>query len=84
MSYPPLQHLCAELVSVAQICESHHVAPGLGVLDHDDGGDHLKPEAGHLTSNYEAGDEGGEAATTTELTRRKEEKKNYPACNMIV
>ena len=39
---------------------------------------------GRCSEVGEAGDEGGEAATTTELTRIEEKLKNYPACNMSV
>ena len=39
---------------------------------------------GRCSEVGEAGDEGGEAATTTELTRIEEELKKYPACNMSV
>jgi hypothetical protein len=42
MSNAPLQHLCAEFICVAQICEAHNVASGLGILHHDDGRNHLK------------------------------------------
>merc|ERR1719220_1018843 len=35
MSKPPGKHLCAELVSVAQVCEADDVASGDRVLHHD-------------------------------------------------
>jgi hypothetical protein len=42
MSNPPLEHLCGEVVCVAQISEAHHITAGLRILDHDDRGNHLK------------------------------------------
>ncbi len=42
MSNPPLEHLCGEVVCVAQISEAHHIPAGLRILDHDDRGNHLK------------------------------------------
>ncbi len=41
MSNPPLEHLCGEVVCVAQISEAHHIPAGLRILDHDDRGNHL-------------------------------------------
>ena len=35
MSKSPGKHLCAELISVAQVCEADDVASGDRVLDHD-------------------------------------------------
>ncbi len=42
MSNSPLEHLCGEVVCVAQISEAHHIPAGLRILDHDDRGNHLK------------------------------------------
>ena len=40
MSKSPLEHLGTELVRVAELSEAEDLAPGLLVLDHQDGGDH--------------------------------------------
>jgi hypothetical protein len=49
MSNPPLEHLCGEVVCVAQISEAHHITAGLRILDHDDRGNHLKNKGRLLT-----------------------------------
>ena len=45
MGQSPLEHLCAELVSVAEVGKAHDLAGGLLVLDAEDGGDDLNLEA---------------------------------------
>ena len=45
MCQSPLEHLCAELVSVAEVGKAHDLAGGLLVLDAEDGGDDLNLEA---------------------------------------
>ena len=45
MSKSPLEHLCAELVRVAEIAEAHDVGCSLLILDAEDGGDDLDLEA---------------------------------------
>ena len=56
MRQSPLQHLCAELVCVSEIGESHDLAGGLLVLDAEHGGDDTDLEAvtqeGTLLSVY--------------------------------
>ncbi len=51
MSNPPLEHLCGEVVCVAQISEAHHIPAGLRILDHDDRGNDLKTK-GRLLNGY--------------------------------
>ncbi len=52
MSNPPLEHLCGEVVCVAQISEAHHIPAGLRILDHDDRGNHLKIKEDYLPGRY--------------------------------
>lgn len=41
----PLKHLGGELVSVAQVCETHNIVPCLAILDDGHGGDDLDTQS---------------------------------------